>query len=88
VNQRERDGPGRALARGAWLGVLAGVGAAVLPKHLGLRSGPTARTGATAAMTVAWYTIGGLVAGGVYSILEGRRAGEAPGPRAVARPWS
>jgi hypothetical protein len=34
---------------------------------LGLGTAPSKRTSATAAMTVAWYTPGGLVAGAVYS---------------------
>ena len=51
------------LARGAALGVLAGIGGVVLPGPLGLGTAPSGRTPQTQAMTVAWYTVGGLVAG-------------------------
>ena len=48
--------------RGALLGVAAGVGGVVLPGPLGLGEAPSNRTPQTKAMTVAWYTIGGLAA--------------------------
>jgi hypothetical protein len=51
--------------RGALLGLAAGVGTVVLPPLLGLGSAPSRRMTATAAMTVAWYTAGGLAAAGV-----------------------
>ncbi|RTQ53579.1 hypothetical protein EJV47_02220 [Hymenobacter gummosus] len=51
--------------RGAALGVAAGVGGVVLPGPLGLGDGPSNRTPQTQLMTVAWYTLGGLVAAGV-----------------------
>lgn len=51
--------------RGAALGVAAGVGGVVLPGPLGLGDGPSNRTPQTKLMTVAWYTLGGLVAAGV-----------------------
>ncbi|GAB2948533.1 hypothetical protein GCM10027048_11800 [Hymenobacter coalescens] len=51
--------------RGAALGVAAGVGGVVLPGPLGLGDGPSNRTPQTMLMTVAWYTLGGLVAAGV-----------------------
>ncbi|HEX8385329.1 MAG TPA: hypothetical protein VF576_04040 [Rubricoccaceae bacterium] len=54
--------PGREWTRGALLGLGAGVGAVVLPPVLGLGRVPSGRTPATAAMAVAWYTIGGLAA--------------------------
>ena len=57
--------PGGEWARGAALGLAAGVGGVVLPPVLGLGDAPSGRTAATAAMTVAWYTLGGLVAAGV-----------------------
>ena len=59
-----------ALLRGALLGFGAGVGAVVLPGKLGLGSAPSARTPATQAMTIAWYTIGGLAAGAAYGMLS------------------
>ncbi|HLL87937.1 MAG TPA: hypothetical protein VK324_01410 [Tepidisphaeraceae bacterium] len=51
-----------AWRRGLVLGLLAGIGAVVLPPALRLGSKPTSRTPATQLMTVAWYTLGGLVA--------------------------
>lgn len=58
--------PKYALRNGTLLGLAAGVGAVLLPGPLGLGKAPSARTPATAAMTVAWYLIGGLVAGLAY----------------------
>ena len=46
------------------------LGAVFLPGPLGLGTKPSARTPQTAAMTVAWYAIGGLVAGAVYHCLR------------------
>jgi hypothetical protein len=59
-------GPDGAVARGGLLGLAAGLGAVFLPGPLGLGTAPSRRTPQTAAMTVAWYTLGGLVAGAVY----------------------
>jgi hypothetical protein len=59
-------GPGRSptpVSRGLWLGVLAGVGAVVLAPKLGLGHRGSDATVETAALTVAWYAIGGLAAG-------------------------
>lgn len=56
--------------RGTLLGVAAGVGAVVLPPLLGLGSAPSSRTPATAAMTVAWYTLGGLATAGTARLLR------------------
>ena len=71
--------PGRACARGALLGLAAGVGAVTLPGPLGLGSNPSARTPATALLAVGLYLLGGLVAGAVYQALEadGRQAASA-----------
>lgn len=58
--------PGRSprpVSRGVWLGLLAGVGAVVLGPKLGLGHRPTDATVGTAGLTVAWYALGGLVAG-------------------------
>ena len=65
--------------RAAWptgiaLGLLAGIGAITLPGPLGLGTEPTERTPQTKAMTVAWYTIGGIIAALVYRLLTGDRA--------------
>jgi predicted cobalt transporter CbtA len=51
--------PAGVWRRGAVLGLAGGIGAVVLPKLLGLGSSPSARTPATAAMTIAWYLAGG-----------------------------
>ena len=61
-----------AVSRGALLGLAAGLGAVYLPGPLGLGSAPSRRTPQTAAMTVAWYALGGLVAGAVYRGLRDR----------------
>ncbi|RZK28751.1 MAG: hypothetical protein EOO63_10550 [Hymenobacter sp.] len=61
------------LGRGAVLGALAGVGGVVLPGPLGLGTAPSNRTPQTQAMTVAWYTAGGLVAGAVAQALRRTR---------------
>jgi hypothetical protein len=60
----------QAWSCGAALGALAGIGAVVLPGPLGLGKGPSARTPATAAMTIGWYLAGGLAAAGVYRLLS------------------
>ncbi|MBF9142854.1 hypothetical protein [Hymenobacter properus] len=60
------------VRRGLLLGVAAGVGGVVLPGPLGLGEGPSNRTPQTQAMTVAWYTAGGLVAGAVARALRKR----------------
>lgn len=51
----------------AVLGAAAGVGALLLPPIMGLGRPPHVETWANRAMTVAWYTVGGLVAGAVGS---------------------
>jgi hypothetical protein len=58
--------PEGALWRGAMLGALAGLGGVLLPGPLGLGTAPAARTNATAIMTVAWYTLGGVAAALAY----------------------
>lgn len=59
-----------AWERGAALGLAAGVGGVVLPPLVGLGSAPSGRTAATAAMTVAWYAVGGLAAAGTARLLS------------------
>jgi hypothetical protein len=61
------------LGRGLALGVAAGIGGVVLPGPMGLGEAPSNRTPQTKAMTVAWYTVGGLVAGAVAQALRKRR---------------
>jgi len=55
--------------RGAILGLLAGVGAALLPPLMGLGQQPHRRTPFTQMLTVAWYFLGGLAAAGAYQAL-------------------
>jgi hypothetical protein len=57
------------LARGAVLGAAAGLGALVLAPLIGLGGRPGSRTPQTAAMTVAWYTAGGLAASAAHRAL-------------------
>ncbi|ADV67741.1 hypothetical protein [Deinococcus maricopensis] len=52
----------RAWTHGALLGLSAGVGAATLPRPLGLGEQPGARAPRTPLLTVAWYAAGGLAA--------------------------
>ncbi len=56
---------GAQIAVGTALGVVAGIGAVVLPRPLGLTTATTSRTPATALLTIALYTAGGFVAGAV-----------------------
>ncbi len=58
------------VRRGLMLGAAAGAGGVLLPGPLGLGTGPSRRTPQTEAMTVAWYTVGGLVAGAVAQALR------------------
>lgn len=60
------------LRRGLLLGLAAGVGGVLLPGPLGLGTEPSGRTPQTKLMTVAWYTVGGLVAGAVARALRRR----------------
>ncbi len=69
-------GSGRhALRRGLLLGVAAGAGGLLLPGPLGLGEAPSNRTPQTQAMTVAWYVVGGAVAGAVARALRPRKSG-------------
>lgn len=79
--------PQNAPRNGALLGLAAGLGAVLLPGPLGLGKAPSARTPATAAMTVGWYLVGGLVAGLAYRRLAHRH----PNPSRVlpdGREWN
>ena len=61
-----------ATMRGGLLGLIAGVGGVVLPKHLRLNNAYSNRTPATRLMTTAIYTLGGLVSGKVLKALSAR----------------
>lgn len=63
-------GPKRAVRNGTLLGLAAGLGAVVLPGPLGLGSAPVNRTPTTTALTIGWYTLGGLMAGAAYRWLK------------------
>jgi hypothetical protein len=60
-----------ALVRGGLLGLLAGIGAVVLPPYLGLGRAPRGTTPRVKAMTVAYYTLGGLAAAATSCLLNG-----------------
>lgn len=66
--------PDSAWIRGTLLGLLAGIGGVTLPGPLGLGTKPSARTGATAAMTVGWYLAGGLAAAAAMKLLAKNEA--------------
>ena len=73
--------PKRPFLRGGVLGLLAGLGAVVLPPYLGLGRGPSRARTSTSLLTVAWYTLGGLAAArATRSLLEAGPAMETPGP--------
>ena len=65
-----RPSPAQAYTRGAVLGLAAGLGAAFLPPALGLGREPVQRTPRTTAMTIAWYTLGGLAAAAAHHLLS------------------
>lgn len=52
-----------ATLRGTLLGLAAGIGGVVLPKHIGLTNSYSNRTNTTKLLTVAIYTLGGFIAG-------------------------
>lgn len=64
-------GAKNAVLTGAVLGAAAGLGAVYLPDKIGLRSRYAAKTPERAAMTVAYYTLGGVAAGIAYNLTAG-----------------
>ncbi len=64
---------GRAL-RGSMLGLAAGIGAVILPKHLGLSNAPSNRTTTTKLFTVGLYVIGAVVTVAVLNSLDRKRS--------------
>lgn len=58
------------LLRGALTGAAAGVGAVTLGPLMNLGKAPARKTDQTAAMTIAWYTFGGLASAVVYRALR------------------
>jgi hypothetical protein len=55
---------------GVLTGLAAGIGAIALPGPLGLSDAPVTRTTKSKILTVAWYAVGGLVAGTVMKALR------------------
>jgi hypothetical protein len=64
-------GTKNAVLTGTILGAAAGIGAVYLPDKIGLRSRYAAKTSQRAAMTAAYYTLGGFAAGAAYSLIAG-----------------
>ena len=64
--------------RGTVMGILAGIGALVLPQRMGLGEPPHSELLSNKIMTVAWYTLGGLAAACTANWLAGRRAERSP----------
>jgi hypothetical protein len=60
-------GGGSAWVRGLALGMMAGIGAVLLPSRIGLGDPPNAHRRDTQLMTIAWYTVGGLVAAAAFA---------------------
>ena len=52
---------------GIWAGLIAGLGAVLVPRQVGLGDPPNADRRVTQLMTVAWYVIGGLVAAAAFA---------------------
>jgi hypothetical protein len=65
--------PRRSMDRGVLGGLLAGIGGVVLPPLIGLGRQPSNRTHRTQLMTIAYYTLGGLVAASVFRAASSRR---------------
>jgi hypothetical protein len=60
------------VLRGALLGLAAGIGGVYLPKPLGLNNAHSNRTAETKLLTIAWYTIGGLVTGIATKLIQNK----------------
>lgn len=61
------------LRNGALLGILAGIGAVVLPPRRDLGSAPSRRSNQTIFMTILWYALGGLASAAVYQAMTNKR---------------
>ena len=61
------------VAKGAFLGLAAGIGGVVLPGPMGLGEDASARTPQTKIMTCALYLLGGLTAGAVAAALNNKK---------------
>ena len=60
----------RRLRRGLLIGLAAGIGAVLLPPHLGLGHPPGEKAPLTPLLTIAWYTAGGVTAALVSQLLD------------------
>jgi hypothetical protein len=60
--------------RGTVMGLLAGIGALVVPERLGLGAPPKSELLSNQVMTVAWYLVGGLVAAATAQYFTKKRA--------------
>ena len=60
--------------RGTVLGLLAGIGAVVLPERIGLGVPPKSELLSNQVMTIAWYLVGGLAAAATAHWLRGRHS--------------
>jgi len=56
--------------RGGILGLLAGLGAVVLPSSMGLGEAPTNRTRVTQLLTIALYLVGGIASAAAYRAIQ------------------
>lgn len=57
-------------AAGLLSGALAGIGAIYLPKYIGLDDSPVASTDRKKLLTIAYYTLGGLITNIIYKQLK------------------
>lgn len=65
--------PANAWLKGPVLGAVAGLGATLLPKVLGLSDEPANKTKKTSAMTIGLYVLGGVVAAGALTLLQRKK---------------
>lgn len=59
--------------RGTVLGLMAGIGALVLPERMGLGVPPKSELLSNRVMTIAWYLVGGLAAAATAQFLRAKR---------------
>jgi hypothetical protein len=64
--------PSRLLRTGLGVGLIAGIGAVLLPPRLGLGHPPGEKAPLTPLLTIAWYTAGGLASAAVTRLLARR----------------
>jgi hypothetical protein len=64
----------RVLPTGLLIGLVAGLGAVLLPPRLGLGNPPGAKAPLTPLLTLAWYTAGGLAAAAAARLMDDSEA--------------